>query len=94
MAFNIFYTTPEPAYFILRIAVGIIILPYGLQKFSVWFPPLGGGVGFRETTANFKKKKLHAFFAWLVIIAQVFGSIGLILGCLDGVAALEILSFF
>lgn len=85
---TIFYTQDDYVYLILRAVAGLVILPYGLQKLFGWFPPLGGGVGIKETIANFKAKKLPVYIAWLVIIAQVFGSIGLIIGCLGRVAAL------
>ncbi|ETZ20999.1 DoxX family protein [Pedobacter sp. V48] len=83
-----FYTQNDYVYLILRVVAGVIILPYGLQKLFGWFPPLGGGIGIRETIADFKAKKLPKCIAWLVIITQAFGSIGLIIGCLGRIAAL------
>jgi len=73
--------------FFLRLIAGLIIFPYGMQKLLGWFEDLGGGVGIKETLATMRGKKIPAAIAWLVIIGQSMGSIGLILGCFGRIAA-------
>ena len=67
----------------LRIIAGIIIFPYGMQKFFVWF----GGWGIKKSLEQLTLKKIPKFFAWLVIIGQSFGSIALVTGFLGRIAA-------
>lgn len=67
----------------LRIVAGIIIWPYGMQKFFGWF----GGVGVKGTLEEMSVKKIPKFIAYLVIIGQSFGSTALIFGFLGRVAA-------
>lgn len=88
MLFDILQTENDYVYLILRLAAGIVIFPYGMQKLFGWFDNLGGGVGIKETLLQMKAKKIPVFITWLVIIGQSLGSIGLILGCLGRVAAL------
>lgn len=83
----IIFTTDDYICFFVRVVAGIVIFPYGMQKLFGWFPPLGGGIGITETLANFKVKGIPSFVGWLVIIAQSFGSIALIVGFLGRVAA-------
>jgi len=71
----------------LRVVAGIIIFPYGMQKLFGWFDNLGGGVGIKQTLEQLNARKIPAFIAWLIIIAQSAGSVALIVGCLGRVAA-------
>jgi len=73
---------------ILRLAVGIVMFPHGAQKLFGWF----GGNGFSATMGFFTNKmNIPAFFAFLAIIAESLGSMGLIIGFLTRVAAFGVL---
>lgn len=72
----------------LRLIAGSIIFPYGMQKLFGWFPPLGGGVGLKDSLSQLKEKNVPAFLGWLVIIGQSLGSVALIIGFLTRAAAL------
>ena len=74
-------------YLFLRVIAGIIIFPYGMQKLFGWFNDFGGGVGLKESLTNMRTKKIPSVVAWLVIIGQSMGSLGLILGCFGRIAA-------
>ncbi|MBM9502051.1 DoxX family protein [Leptospira sp. 201903071] len=60
----------------VRIALGVVILPHGLQKLLGWF----GGFGFGATMAFFQSQGIPSAIALLVILAESFGALGLILG--------------
>ena len=62
------------------------MLPHGMQKMFGWF----GGAGFTGTIHNFGQRGFAAPLVFLVIMAEFFGSIGLILGFLSRVAAFGI----
>ena len=68
---------------ILRLAAGIMIFAHGLQKTFGWF----GGVGFSAQMAGFEASHIPAVFAFLAIMAEFLGGIGLILGALTRIAA-------
>ncbi|MDP8991123.1 MAG: DoxX family protein, partial [Acidobacteriota bacterium] len=68
---------------ILRLAVGIMILPHGLQKTLGWFD----GPGFSAQMAGFERGHIPAAFAFLAIMAEFLGGIGLIVGALTRIAA-------
>jgi putative oxidoreductase len=69
---------------VLRLAAGIMILPHGLQKTFGWFD----GAGFSGQMAGFTQfMHIPAPFAFLAIMAEFLGGIGLILGLLTRVAA-------
>ena len=68
---------------ILRLAAGIMIFPHGLQKSFGWF----GGAGFSAQMAGFEASHIPAVFAFLAIMAEFLGGIGLILGALTRIAA-------
>lgn len=70
-----------------RLTLGIVMFPHGAQKMLGWF----GGYGF-SGTMNFFTQQAHipAPLAFLAIMAEFAGSIGLILGCLGRIAALGI----
>lgn len=61
---------------ISRLALGIVILPHGMQK------ALGsyGGYGFEATISFFQSIGIPTFIGVLVILAEFVGAIGLILG--------------
>jgi len=72
---------------ILRLALGIVMLPHGAQKVLGWF----GGYGFTGTMGYFTDTMgLPWIIALLVILAEFLGSIGLIIGALTRLAALGI----
>lgn len=69
---------------ILRLTLGIVIFPHGAQKLLGWFG--GGGVG--GTLQGFEQWwGVPAFLTVLVIIAEFFGSLGLIVGFLSRLCA-------
>lgn len=77
------FSTNQAFYPLLaRIVSGMIILPYGLQKLGLY-----GGPGITATLEDFKKRKLPTVIAWLVIICQSLGSLGLIIGFCTRIAA-------
>jgi putative oxidoreductase len=77
-------TTNECHLTVLRLALGIMILPHGLQKTFGLF----GGSGYSATMAAFTgPMHVPALFAFLAIMAEFLGGIGLILGLLTRVAA-------
>ena len=67
-----------------RVVVGIVFFPHGAQKLLGWF----GGYGFSGTMGFFTGTMgIPAFLAFLDIIAEFFGSIGLITGLLTRLSA-------
>lgn len=69
---------------VLRLAAGIMILPHGLQKTFGWF----GGPGYAKMMGNFTQgAHIPAVFAFLAIMAEFLGGLGLILGFLTRIAA-------
>lgn len=86
--FNILQTENDYVYLILRLAAGIIIFPYGMQKLFGWFDDLGGGIGIKETLLQMKAKKIPLFISWMIIIGQSLGSLALIIGSFGRVAAM------
>jgi len=80
-------TNDDIAAFVLRILLGIVFFPHGMQKFFGWF----GGYGF-VASMGFFTDKLHVpvIFAFLAIMAEGLGSLGLLTGLLTRVAAFGI----
>ena len=72
---------------LLRLTLGIVMFPHGAQKLLGWF----GGYGYRGTM-DFFTHQMHipALFAFLAIMAEFAGSLGLITGFLTRVAAFGI----
>lgn len=68
---------------LIRVVAGGVMLPHGMQKMFGWF----GGAGFTGTIHNFGQRGFPAPLVFLVIMAEFFGSLGLILGCLSRIAA-------
>lgn len=73
--------------FILRVLLGVVFFPHGMQKVFGWF----GGAGFSGTMDAFSTKLgIPVVFALLAILAESLGSLGLIFGFLTRVAAFGI----
>jgi putative oxidoreductase len=72
---------------ILRLGLGIVKFPHGMQKLFGWF----GGFGLAPTF-NYMTGMQHipALFAVLAIMAESLGSVALIVGALTRIAALGI----
>lgn len=72
---------------VLRLVLGLVILPHGAQKLLGWF----GGYGFKGTMAFFTQTMgIPGALALLAIVAEFFGSLALIIGLLTRPAALGI----
>jgi len=77
----------DVAGFILRITLGFVMLPHGLQKTLGLF----GGHGFSATLASFTEKMgLPWIIALMVILAESVGALGLILGFMSRFMAFSI----
>ena len=72
---------------ILRVVLGVVFFAHGAQKMLGWF----GGFGFSATMAMFTgMMHIPAPLAFLAIVAEFFGGLGLILGFLTRIAAFGI----
>jgi putative oxidoreductase len=72
---------------LLRLTLGIVFFPHGAQKVLGWF----GGYGFGGTMGYFTGKLgIPAVFAFLAILAEFAGSLGLIVGFMSRIAAFGI----
>ena len=85
----LFKTNDSSAPLIARLLLGLVMFPHGAQKMPGWF----GGHGFTGTI-NFFTGTMHipAAFAFLAIMAEFAGSLGLIAGLFSRVAAFGIAS--
>ena len=80
-------TDDDVASLVLRVVLGIVFFAHGAQLALGWF----GGNGF-SATMQFFTQNMHipTVFAFLAIMAQFLGSLGLIVGLLTRVAAFGI----
>jgi putative oxidoreductase len=77
-------TEDSTSLLLVRLALGIVMLPHGLQKTLGLF----GGFGFSGTMGMFTSQMgMPALLAFLLILSESLGSLGLILGFLTRVAA-------
>ena len=83
---KLFKTDGNVAGLIARIVLGIVILPHGLQKLVGAF----GGYGFSNTIGYFTSTGIPVIIAFLIIMAESFGSLGLITGFLSRFSAFGI----
>lgn len=82
-------TSGDAGVTLIRVALGLVMFPHGAQKLLGWF----GGGGWSGTMGAFTGQLgIPAGFAALAIIAEFFGSLGLITGLLGRVAAFGILT--
>jgi putative oxidoreductase len=80
-------TPKDPVATIARLALGIMIVPHGMQKLFGVF----GGYGFAGTMQFFTGTLgIPWVFGLLAIVAEFFGGLGLISGLLGRVAALGV----
>jgi putative oxidoreductase len=82
----LFATTASSIPTILRIALGVVVLPHGLQKTFGWF----GGWGFTGTLDWFASIGVPAFLGILAIAADTAGAAALIAGVGTRLAAFGI----
>lgn len=80
-------TDNDPAALIARLSLGLVIFPHGAQKALGWF----GGGGYRAAMEGFANMGIPAPLAFLAIVAEFAGALGLFLGCLTRVAAFGVL---
>ncbi len=74
-----FETDDRWAPLVLRLVLALVMFPHGAQKLLGWY----GGFGFDGTMGFFTQKLgLPWLVAFLVIVAESFGSLGLALGFL------------
>jgi len=79
-----FHTDDSTTHLIIRIMLGLVIFIHGGQKLMGWF----GGHGFEGTMGFFTEKMgMPALIAFLVIIGESFGALGLITGFLTRLSA-------
>ena len=84
---RLFQTNDDVAELVLRLMLGIVFFPHGMQKLLGWF----GGYGFEGTMGFFTGKLgIPVLFAFLAIMAESLGAIALIVGLGTRVAALVI----
>lgn len=80
---KILHTESDIGPTVARLAAGIVMFPHGAQKVLGWF----GGGGFSGTMESFTGMGLPWIVAFLVIIGEFFGSLGLIVGALSRLCA-------
>ncbi len=84
---KLFKTENDTAIFILRLLLGIVFFPHGMQKLLGWF----GGPGFSGMMHMFTTGMgIPALFAFLAIMSEGLGCLGLLTGLLTRVAAFGI----
>jgi putative oxidoreductase len=70
----------------LRVVLGVVFFAHGAQLMLGWF----GGNGFHVSMGFFTHTGMPAAVAFLVICAQFFGALGLVVGLLTRIAAFGI----
>ena len=82
-----FQTDDSWAGLILRVTLGLVMFPHGAQKLLGWY----GGFGFDVTLGFFTEKMgLPWLIAFLIIMGESFGSLGLLVGFLTRFSAASI----
>ena len=76
---------------LLRVAMGLVLVPHGCQKLFGWF----GGAGFEKFTEIFDKIGWHPAAFWVAVVAltESVGGLMLAFGFLTRFAAAAILIF-
>ncbi len=87
MTHTIFHTEEDWKLTILRVVLGCVYFVHGAQKVLGWF----GGYGFSATMHSFTTQMgIPEVFAFLAILAEFAGGLGLIAGLLGRIAAFGI----
>jgi putative oxidoreductase len=68
---------------VIRLVLGVIFFAHGAQKVLGWW----GGGGWSATLDAFTRQGMPAPVAMLVMLGELLGGIGLVVGCLTRVAA-------
>ena len=85
---KIFFGTDDAwSSLVLRVMLGLVMLPHGAQKLLGWF----GGYGFSGTIGFFTQSGTPWILAFLVIMGESLGALGLIAGFLTRFSAFGIL---
>ena len=87
MFYRLIGTSDDRTIAMLRLTLGIVFFAHGAQKMVGWF----GGPGFSGTMQFFNQMGVPSLLAFLAIAAELFGSLGLLVGFLGRVAALGII---
>ncbi len=75
----LFQTDDAWSSLLLRITLGCVMFPHGAQKLLGWY----GGGGFSGTMGFFTEQMgMPALIAFLIIIGESFGSVGILVGFL------------
>src|SRR5467141_2023027 len=86
---KLFRTDNDIATAIVRLVLGVVFFAHGAQKLLGWF----GGYGFTGTMGFFTGvMHIPVIFAFLAIVAEFFGGLGLIFGYMTRVATVGVLS--
>ena len=84
----LFQTNDKFSYWIPRVILGCVMLPHGAQKLFGWF----GGFGFTNTMTYFTQTTgLPWIIAFLIVMGESLGSLGLILGFFTRLSALGLI---
>ena len=84
----LFQTNDNFSYWVPRVILGCVMLPHGAQKLFGWF----GGFGFSNTMTYFTQTAgLPWIIAFLIIMGESLGSLGLIVGFFTRLSALGLI---
>ena len=84
----LFQTNDKFSYWVPRVILGCVMLPHGAQKLFGWF----GGFGFTNTMTYFTQTAgLPWIIAFLIVMVESLGALGLILGFCTRLSALGLI---
>ena len=84
----LFQTNASFSYWVPRVVLGCVMFPHGAQKLFGWF----GGFGFTNTMTYFTETAgLPWIIAFLIIMGESLGSLGLIVGFFTRLSALGLI---
>lgn len=86
--YQLLATHPSGGLLLARVLLGLVMAAHGAQKAFGWF----GGPGPAATLSSFEQMGVPPVFTALVILAELLGGIGLVLGALTRIAAAGILA--